>query len=74
MGVLTVDKICSDEYLNSKAAAGIVGGPPGMGRGGLGLARGRGGMPPVARGRGGPPGMMTRGRGVPPLIGRPPAP
>lgn len=74
MGALSIDKVCSDEYLNSKAATGFVGGPSGLGRGGPAMARGRGGMPPGARGRGGPPGMMARGRGAPPHIGRPPAP
>ena len=73
MGVLSIDKCCSDEYLNSKTATTSLGGPAGMGRGGPAMARGRGGIPGAVRGRGGPPGLMARGRGAPPPITRPPA-
>lgn len=66
-GSLDIDTLCSDEFLNSKAAPTAApsmamgrGMPPGRGRGGPpggvgppGIGRGRG-VPPMARGRGGP--------------------
>lgn len=67
MGELTVDHICSDEFINAKAAPATR---PGSSIG-MGASRGRG-VPPIAtlgRGRGVPPIGIGRGRGVLPAAG-----
>lgn len=65
---MEVKEVCSDEFLNSKAAPTAA---PSMGRG-MPIGRGRGGPPGVGppgigRGRGVP--QMARGRGGPMLPG-----
>jgi len=90
LGKLSIEVVCTDEWLSAKSAPGAGRGAPqalGGGRGGL-AARGRGmPMPGVGRGRGAP-GMMAAGRGRgmlpgmaagrgaprPGMPGRPPAP
>lgn len=64
---LSVEEVCTDEFLNAKAAPAGAGRGAAAPRGAMPPGRGRGIMPgPPGRGRGvPPPAMMGRGRGLP---------
>ena len=72
IGSLTVEEVCTEEWLSAKSATTPRPGPQGAGRGGMPVGRGRGLPPgPAGRGRGvPPPGLPGRGRGALPGAGR----